>query len=257
MVDLLAQPRIATQAPDVVTTSFQHADRTWRLDEGMNIAAVDGPGGRVDAVLLDRDRLTVTHLILIPRGPLSLPHLVPAEAMDLDGARPVLTWSRRRLLEAPVPRRACLVGSATFATAEPGAEVGVIRSFAATDVCDWGPGGATGWIVHYDVIPAGAVEIRHASRIETRDEFEAGRVGGFLVDKHSREVIAVIVERGHLWRRRWAVVPAEFLASVGTDRIRLALPLDQSITTRTSAPRRSSRRSASGHAGRSSTVLGG
>lgn len=112
----------------------------------MDIASTEGPGGRVDDVLIDRDRLTLTHVVLTPRILFAFPRLVPAEAIDPGGPRPSLTWSTQRMLECPVIRHVARVGLGESVSPEDGSDSGVIQvsARAETDLlgseavpCSW------------------------------------------------------------------------------------------------------------------------
>jgi hypothetical protein len=79
--------------------------------------------------------------------------------------------------------------------------------------------------MQYDRIPAGEAEIRSSSPIRSTDGDYVGDMGGFLVDAAGK-ISEIVVERGHLWRRREVTIPISVVAHVETDAVTLSLSKD-------------------------------
>jgi PRC-barrel domain len=69
------------------------------------------------------------------------------------------------------------------------------------------------------------VEMRRGSAVEAADGTFLGHVDGFLVDDEGR-ITHLVLERGHLWRRRDITIPVTAVAQLHTDKVRLSLSPD-------------------------------
>ena len=84
------------------------------------------------------------------------------------------------------------------------------------------PGQTEQTAVAYDRVPKGEVEIRRASAVTSADGSIVGHVDGLLVDDEDH-VTHVVLERGHLWRRRDVTIPLSAIEKVETDGVTLNL----------------------------------
>jgi hypothetical protein len=80
-------------------------------------------------------------------------------------------------------------------------------------------------VVNYDRVPRHTVEIRRASAVMSCDGEHVGHVDGVLVSPDG--TADVVLERGHLWRKREIVIPAAAIAGVEDDGVTLTLTKEQ------------------------------
>ena len=78
----------------------------------------------------------------------------------------------------------------------------------------------------YDRIPKGQVEIRRASAVTSADGEDVGHVDGFVVDDDD-QITHIVLQHGHLWRKREVTIPIGAVAAVETDNVRLSLTTQQ------------------------------
>jgi hypothetical protein len=75
--------------------------------------------------------------------------------------------------------------------------------------------------VTYDRVPKGEVELRRSSVVLSADDHDLGTVDAIAVD--GAAIAHVLVEHGHLWRKRLSSVPIESVAKLETNAITLGL----------------------------------
>ena len=75
--------------------------------------------------------------------------------------------------------------------------------------------------VSYDRVPKGSAELRRASAIVSADGRYLGGLKGFRLDD-SGQITEVVLDEGHLWRRRRVTIPVGAVQDVETDAVTCA-----------------------------------
>jgi sporulation protein YlmC with PRC-barrel domain len=78
----------------------------------------------------------------------------------------------------------------------------------------------------YDRVPKGEVEIRRSSGVTSSDGDHVGHVDGFVVDG-DEQITHVVLEHGHLWRKRDVTIPIGAVEKVETDSVTVSLTKDE------------------------------
>ncbi|HEX2562626.1 MAG TPA: PRC-barrel domain-containing protein [Acidimicrobiales bacterium] len=207
-----------------------------RMELGLPVECSDGRGGNVRDLVVDPARRRLTHIV-VERHP-HLAHLVPIEDVartnaDDDALRldcTVAEFERRY----PEIEETALVRLGEWPTLdEDDWEVGVSTILSAPFFDSDGfeltttaaPAADDRMLMAYDRIPAHEVEMQRGSAVEAADGTFLGHVDSFLVDDEGR-ITHLVLERGHLWRRRDITIPVTAVAQLHTDKIRLSLSRD-------------------------------
>jgi hypothetical protein len=208
-----------------------------RMELGLPVECSDGRGGKVRDLVVDPGRRRLTHVV-VERHP-HVAHLVPIEdvertsADDGDALRLSCTVAEieRRY---PEIEETALVRIGEWPTLDENDwEVGVSSVLSAPFFDGDGfeltttaaPAADDRLLMAYDRIPADEVEMRRGSAVEAEDGTFLGHVDSFLVDDEGR-ITHLVLERGHLWRRRDITIPVTAVAQLHTDSVRLSLSRD-------------------------------
>ncbi|MGH9290649.1 MAG: PRC-barrel domain-containing protein [Acidimicrobiales bacterium] len=206
-----------------------------RMELGLRIECTDGPGGTLRDVVIDPVRRQLTHVV-VERHHHHLAHLVPIEDVDRLAAGTAL---RLGCTVAQLERYPQVEETAYLRLGEwPPLEdehwdVGV-SSVLSAPLYD-SPGYERGaypplpddrLLIAYDRIPAHEVEIRRGSAVEAANGAVLGHVDSFLSDDEGR-VTHLVLERGHLWRRRDITIPVDAVKQLRTDSVELSLTPDE------------------------------
>jgi sporulation protein YlmC with PRC-barrel domain len=203
-----------------------------RLELGTPVRCTDGKYGELADLVIDPTAKRVTHLVVRPSRPVGSTRLVPISRAQPAGADEICldcTVEEARSFE-PVQEVAYLrLGD--FPVEDPKWDVGVEEVFAMPY---YGNGDIGGYVapyddnlgLSYDRVPKGEVEIRRASSVYSSDDEQLGHVDGFVVDGDD-QITHLILERGHLWRKRDVTVPIAAVSKVETDTVTLSLTKDQ------------------------------
>jgi sporulation protein YlmC with PRC-barrel domain len=203
-----------------------------RLELNCPVSCSDGDFGTLSDVVVDPTTRRVTHLVVQPRGHHGNPRLVP-----VDRGRPGEKGIELTVTVADAQRFECLRTSAYLRLDEspaddPDWDVGIEEVYAlpyygASEGLDIGAVEVDPHVVStYDRLPKGEVEIRRSSEVETSDGRDAGHVDGFLVDS-DQQITHVVLQHGHLWRKRRIAVPIGAVDRVANDVVRLKLTKDE------------------------------
>jgi sporulation protein YlmC with PRC-barrel domain len=207
-----------------------------RMELGLPVECSDGRGGKVRDLVVDPARRRLTHIV-VERHP-HLAYLVPIEDVartnaDDDALRldcTVAEFERRY----PEIEETALVRLGEWPTLdEDDWEIGVSTILSAPFFDGDGfeltttaaPAADDRMLMAYDRIPAHEVEMQRGSAVEAADGTFLGHVDSFLVDDEGR-ITHLVLERGHLWRRRDITIPVTAVAQLHTDNIRLSLSRD-------------------------------
>jgi hypothetical protein len=91
------------------------------------------------------------------------------------------------------------------------------------------PRAAQRLLIAYDRIPAHEIEIRRGSAVEAADGTALGHVDSLLTDDDC-SLTHIVLERGHLWRRRDITVPFDAVTDIRSDRVQLS-PTPDGVAT--------------------------
>jgi sporulation protein YlmC with PRC-barrel domain len=199
-----------------------------RLELGTSVRCTDGKLGELADVVIDPVHKRLTHVIVRGHGELGMARLVPFALVQADGERqislrcsvdeacsldPVQDFAYLRLDERP--------------PADPNWDVGIenvlaMPTYPTSDLGNYAYGYDENVGIAYDRVPKGKVEIRRSSPVSTADGHAVGHVDGFLVDG-TDQITHLLLERGHLWRRREVAIPMEAITKVETDSVTVGL----------------------------------
>ena len=201
-----------------------------RLVLGSPVRCADSPFGELADVVIDPISRRVTHLVVQPEHRHEAARLVPVDRArsTADGIR--LDLSAEELDRLEPLQEAAFLRLGEFPVADPDWEVGIpqilalplypgVDGMAATVE----PDTHVSWL--YDRIPKGEIEIRRSSAVTSADGHHLGHVDGFVVEDNL--IVAVVLERGHLWGRRDVVIPYGAVERAESDSIVLSLTKDE------------------------------
>ncbi len=183
-------------------------------------------------MVIDPVRKCVTHLVVHPHPGPAPARLVPVELAEGAGSRelslrctleeasalePVQDFAYLRLGETPVNDPDWDVG-VEHVLAMPYYDAGEFGSYA--------PGYDQSVSVSFDRVPKGTIEIRRLSTVTSSDGHVVGRVDGFLLGAKN-EITHLVLERGHVWRKREVTIPVGAVKKVQTDGVTVGLTLQE------------------------------
>jgi sporulation protein YlmC with PRC-barrel domain len=199
-----------------------------RFELGSSVSCADGDFGELVDVVVDPVNNRVTHLVIKPHGFGGISRLVPIEHVErapggrAEPIRLALRSDQVHELEYVTEYASFTLGNVP--KVDSGWDVGV-ESIVAMPSDEIGLSGgeflpAAG--SQYDRIPAGEAELRHSTPIRSTDGDYVGEMGGFLVDNVGK-ISDLVIERGHLWRRREVTIPIALVTQVQTDAVTINL----------------------------------
>lgn len=186
-----------------MTTSPQ----PYRYRIGADTVTADGHHGSVRALIVDARSHRVTHLAVEPAHHRHQARLVPMQLTAPSADDEVLLRCDGDTFERLDPLEQLDV-----------IEVGPYRSDWLMDV----PSGfdhLTTWI---DCPPEGERALRVRTTVHAGDS-AVGHLEGVLADDGGR-IVAVLADRGHLWRHRTVTVPVGTILRVGSDDVEVQRP---------------------------------
>jgi sporulation protein YlmC with PRC-barrel domain len=204
--------------------------RAMRLELGSAVRCSDAPFGELADVIVDPVARRVTHLVVQPRHRPDGARLVPIGRASDDGREVVLDCTRAEVEALPPVRESALLRLGEEPVTDPAYDVGVqdalpVPRYQELDGLPAAYDPDPRMVVNYDRVPRDTVELRRASAVTSCDGERLGHVDGFLVSADG--TADVVLERGHLWRRREIVIPAAAIAGVEDDAVILTLTKEQ------------------------------
>jgi len=202
-----------------------------RLDS--HVQTTDGLSGTLADVVLDPVKRAVTHVVVRAGDPDPAARLVPLQLVGGGEAGGALSltctaaqfaqlesiqgYAYLPVDERPAPDSEWDVGveDVVMMPSYQGADLGVYTAEIDPNV------GVT-----YDRVPKGEVEIRRSSTVACAEGRVVGRVDGFLVDAEDH-ITHIVLERGHLWKRRELTIPIGTVTKVETDSVTIGLTTRQ------------------------------
>lgn len=174
----------------------------------------------------------MTHLVVHPHPGPAPARLVPVELAEGAGSQELAlrcTIEEATALDS-VQDFAC-VRLGEVPVKDPDWDVGVEHVLAmpyydASEFGSYAPGYDQNVSISFDRIPKGKIEIRRLSPVTSADGHVVGRVDGFLTGAEN-EITHLVLERGHVWRRREVTIPVGAVTKVETDGVTVGLTLDE------------------------------
>ena len=195
----------------------------------------DGDFGELADLVIDPTTKRVTHLAVRPEHPPGPTQLVPIgraqPAAGKEGSEVCLDCTVEEAREFESVQEFAYLRVDDFPVEDPSWDVGVedvlaVPYYGNGDVGAYVPTYDENVSLPYDRIPKGEVEIRRASGVTSADGEHVGHVDGFLVGGDD-QITHLVLERGHLWRKREVTIPIGAVAKVETDNVTLSLTTDQ------------------------------
>jgi sporulation protein YlmC with PRC-barrel domain len=199
-----------------------------RLDLGTQVRCSDAELGELSDVVIDPIKKHVTHLVVRSHNMVGPARLVPialVESADKQAVSLRCSVDEANALQ-PVQEFAYLrLDQPTVE--DPDWDVGIEQPLAMP----YYPSGDLGELggpyddhvgVAYDRVPKGEVEIRRSSMVNSAEGRVVGRVDGFVVDSEDH-ITHLVLERGHLWKRREVTIPIGAVEKVETDSVTIGL----------------------------------
>jgi sporulation protein YlmC with PRC-barrel domain len=168
---------------------------------GAHADCTDGPAGTVIRVVVDPVAEAVTHLVVEPNHERLRGRLVPVGLVDAAAGEVKIrcTLAEFEALD-PAYDTQFVAGTTTYAAYGP--EQAVFWPHAAKG----GHYGTRGDLVTEDSVPVGEVQVRRGDRVHATDG-EIGEVKGLVIDRGSYHVTHVLLQEGHLFRRKEVAIP--------------------------------------------------
>jgi sporulation protein YlmC with PRC-barrel domain len=188
------------------------------LRVGARVAAHDGDGGQVDALIVDPLTRRVTHLVINDEhvAPRRLAPLSLVESARPGEVRVDATLAELEALPAfdePAYHRPEVPGELGELELDPGF---YFLEPYATPVDGW-------LLAEHERIPKDEVAIRRGAEVVASDQTHVGHVDEFLVDPSDGQVTHVVVRTGHLFKKQDVVVPVRKASRFDDDLVRLDL----------------------------------
>ena len=210
-----------------------------RFDLDSPVACADGAFGELSDVVIDPRQRRLTHLVVQPHDRHDLARLVPvararagegsgggvtldctlAELVTVD---PLQRAEYVRLGEGPVPDAKWDVGVQDMSGLPPIGSLGVSPLGNGIETFDPDPHVS----LAYDRVPKGRVELRRDSEVFSSDGHQLGRLLAFVTDSED-QIRHVVIEHGHLWRKRELAIPITSVDRIESDQLVLTLSHDE------------------------------
>jgi sporulation protein YlmC with PRC-barrel domain len=213
-----------------------------RLDLDSRVVCADGPFGELADVVIDPGTRCVTHLVVQQHDRHRTARLVSIDrgrareaakdrtiALDCSiaevmGLKTLETVEYVPLGQGPEESSEADVGIEEAFELPPYQSLGVNEFDSGMGPMDMDPHVT----VTYDRIPKGTVELRRASDVTSSDGHHVGHVVGLVIEEHGR-ITQLVLEHGHLWRKREIVIPIGSVDRIQSDAVALTLTNDQAV----------------------------
>jgi sporulation protein YlmC with PRC-barrel domain len=209
------------------------ADFSMRLELRKPVRCSDRTvAGELGDIVIDPVARRVTHLVVKDHED-GRSRLVPIDLAEAgeDGGEILLSCTAE-----DVHRLSDIEGFAYLHVSEfpgngPDWDVGVVNvltqpSYESTGFGTYPATFEEGVGMTYDRVPKGEVEIRHSSSVTTSNGHPLGDVDGLVVRRDGM-ITHVVIERGHLWRRREVTLPVGAVTRWESDSLTVGLSADE------------------------------
>ena len=180
-----------------------------KLDLDSRLRSKDGVKVRLADVVIEPRTRRVTHVIVTPDRPYYETRLVPiADVDDTDQHHLRLRCTDAQLDDYPMATENGFLELGKFPVAAPGWAVGIEDVLALPHFdAEFGDGWFDDhYTVGWDRIPAGEIEIRRDSIVNSAEGREVGTVDGFVCDNDGH-VTHLVLQHGHVLGRRDIAIP--------------------------------------------------
>ena len=177
---------------------------------GMSVQIDGRECGKLDRVVLDPDRRSITHLVVEPAHAHGLARLVPIELAHIDHRAIRLTCTLDAWRDLPYAREVEFNPPFGPWTAPPDA-AGFSPDFAST------PRG-----IVRECVPDGEIEICRGEHIHAADG-SIGHVEGIVANRADGHVVRMLLSEGHLRHRKTVAVPLDNTARLRDDGVHVEL----------------------------------
>jgi sporulation protein YlmC with PRC-barrel domain len=203
-----------------------------RLDLGTKVQCSDGDLGELADIVIDPTTRRLTHVVVEPHHQMYTSRLVPIELVRAGEAEPiVLECTLDDVSKLEHAEEVAYLRLGEFPVEDPKWDVQVTEMLALPyyQGLDMPSSGVLtydrGVDVRYDRVPKGEIEIRRRSPVMSSDDHALGHVDGLVVDEG--QVVAVVLEHGHLWGKREITIPIGAVDHVDADGVSLTITKDQ------------------------------
>jgi sporulation protein YlmC with PRC-barrel domain len=203
-----------------------------RLDLGTRVQCSDQELGDLTDVVIDPIKKHITHLVVRSKHMVGPARLVPIALVETADKRAVsLRCSVDEANRLQPVQEFAYLRLDQFPVDDPDWDVGIEHPLAMPYYQSGDLGELAGVYedhvgVAYDRVPKGEVEIRRSSTVACAEGRVVGRVDGFLVDAGDH-ITHIVLERGHLWKRRELTIPIGTVTKVETDSVTIGLTTRQ------------------------------
>jgi sporulation protein YlmC with PRC-barrel domain len=205
------------------------ADGTLTLRIGTPVACTDGAYGELADLVIAPESRRATHVVVAPGGHHEQARLVEVTRLSAADRGLALDCSREQAQELPEVQDTAYVRIGDDLPAGHGQVAGV-QDIVTMPIEDYGTFGVASvdlddrYLITYDRIPAGEVEVRGRSEIRSSDGKHVGHVDGVIVDS-SGAITHLLLEHRHLWGSRTHVrIPASAIEDIQDDLVHLSVP---------------------------------
>ena len=208
------------------------ADGTLTLKIGTPVACTDGAYGELADLVIAPESRRATHVVVAPGGHHERARLVEFSRLSASGRGLAIDCSREQAEDLPEVQDTAYVRIGDDLPAGEGNVAGV-QDIVTMPIEDYGTFGVAAmdlddrYLITYDRIPAGEVEVRGRSEIRSSDGKHVGHVDGVIVDSAGL-ITHLLLEHRHLWGSRTHVrIPAGAIEEIGDDLVRLSVSKDE------------------------------
>jgi|1186.fasta_scaffold60845_2 sporulation protein YlmC with PRC-barrel domain len=204
-------------------------DATLTLRIGSPVACTDGAYGELADLVIAPESRRVTHVVVAPGGHHERARLVEISRLATADRGLALDCSREQAEQLPEVQDTAYVRIGEDLPVGEGNVAGV-QDIVTMPIEDYGTFGVAAmdledrYLITYDRIPSGEVEVRGRSEIRSSDGKHVGHVDGVVADSGGT-ITHLLLEHRHLWGSRTHVrIPAGAIEEIEDDLVRLSVP---------------------------------
>jgi sporulation protein YlmC with PRC-barrel domain len=196
-----------------------------RLDPGRKVHCSGTELGDLADVVVDPRSRRITHVVVRPRSAPGLARLAPIDAIEPgEGGELVLRGTLEAFAQLPQVSELAYLRLDEVPAQDPDWEIGVTTVLAMPTYSAAGLETGMPFDDHvelaYDRVPRGTVELARDASVVDADGRRVGRAAGYAVGDDGA-ITHLMVQHGHLWRRRTMTIPIEAIAAVDNDIVTL------------------------------------
>jgi sporulation protein YlmC with PRC-barrel domain len=202
-----------------------------RLEPGRAVHCAGAVFGELADVVVDPRSRRVSHVVVRPHHAPGPARLVPIEMLEAgDGIALGLRGTPEAFDRLPRVSGLAYLRLGEVPLEDPEWQVGVSTVLAMPNTALPGVGAELPFDDHvevaYDRVPRGTIELARDSDVVDAGGHRVGHVEGFTVGDDGA-ITHLVLERGHLWRRRDVTIPVAAIATVANGLVTLRLDADE------------------------------